>query len=56
MRLASTSLAVYVGMIENQRRLWVKKLVDLPGHFDFVMNYPENIRDPRNLMHFASVI
>ncbi|MGI6633363.1 MAG: 3-keto-5-aminohexanoate cleavage protein [Bacillota bacterium] len=46
-----------VGMIENQRRLWVKKLVDLPGHFDFVMGVPGGISgDPRNLMHFASMI
>lgn len=46
-----------VGMIENQRRLWAKKLVDLPGHFDFVMGVPGGISgDPRNLTHFVSMI
>lgn len=46
-----------IGMVENQRRLWTKKLVDLPGHFDFVMGVPGGISgDPRNLMHFVSMI
>lgn len=46
-----------VGMVENQRRLSAKKLVDLPGHFDFVMGVPGGIPgDPRNLTHFVSMI
>ena len=45
------------GMVENARRLSLKKLVDLPGHFDFVMGVPGGISgDPRNLMHLISLL
>jgi 3-keto-5-aminohexanoate cleavage enzyme len=45
------------GMIENARRLSLKKLIDLPGHFDFVMGVPGGISgDPRNLMHLVSLL
>ena len=45
------------GMMENARRLAQKKLVDLPGHFDFVMGVPGGISgDPRNLMHLVSLL
>lgn len=45
------------GMIENARRLALKKLVDLPGHFDFVMGVPGGISgDPRNLTHLVSLL
>ena len=46
-----------VGMMENQRRLATRKLVDMPGHFDFVMGVPGGISgDPRNLMHLVSML
>lgn len=46
-----------VGMIENAKRLALKKLIDLPGHFDFVMGVPGGISgDPKNLMHLLSLI
>jgi 3-keto-5-aminohexanoate cleavage enzyme len=46
-----------VGMLENQRRLATRKLVDMPGHFDFVMGVPGGISgDPRNLMHCVSML
>ncbi len=45
------------GMIENARRLSLRKLIDLPGHFDFVMGVPGGISgDPRNLMHLVSLL
>ena len=45
------------GMVENARRLAQKRLVDLPGHFDFVMGVPGGISgDPRNLMHLVSLL
>lgn len=45
------------GMVENARRLHLKKLIDLPGHFDFVMGVPGGISgDPRNLMHLVSLM
>ncbi len=45
------------GMIENARRLALTKLVNLPGHFDFVMGVPGGISgDPRNLMHLVNLI
>jgi 3-keto-5-aminohexanoate cleavage enzyme len=45
------------GMIDNARRLALKKLIDLPGHFDFVMGVPGGISgDPRNLMHLISLL
>jgi len=45
------------GMIENARRLALKKLIDLPGHFDFVMGVPGGISgDPSNLMHLISLL
>ena len=45
------------GMIENAKRLALKKLIDLPGHFDFVMGVPGGISgDPKNLMHLVSLI
>ena len=46
-----------VGMIETAKRLALKKLVNLPGHFDFVMGVPGAISgDPRNLTHLMSMI
>lgn len=45
------------GMVENARKLHLKKLIDLPGHFDFVMGVPGGISgDPRNLMHLVSLL
>ncbi|MGE5579818.1 MAG: 3-keto-5-aminohexanoate cleavage protein [Bacillota bacterium] len=45
------------GMVENARKLHAKKLIDLPGHFDFVMGVPGGISgDPRNLMHLISLL
>lgn len=45
------------GMIENARRLASAGLVELPGHFDFVMGVPGGISgDPRNLMHLISLL
>lgn len=45
------------GMIENARRLSARKLVEFPGHFDFVMGVPGGISgDPRNLMHLISLL
>ncbi|MEX0974597.1 MAG: 3-keto-5-aminohexanoate cleavage protein [Bacillota bacterium] len=45
------------GMVENARRLALKKLTDLPGHFDFVMGVPGGISgDRRNLMHLVSLL
>ncbi|HHY11143.1 MAG TPA: 3-keto-5-aminohexanoate cleavage protein [Firmicutes bacterium] len=46
-----------VGMIETAKKLALKKLVDLPGHFDFVIGVPGAISgDPRNLTHMVSMI
>ena len=45
------------GMIENATKLGLRKLVDLPGHFDFVMGVPGGISgDPRNLTHLISLL
>ncbi|HAF67251.1 MAG: 3-keto-5-aminohexanoate cleavage protein [Bacillota bacterium] len=45
------------GMIETAKRLAKKGLVELPGHFDFVMGVPGAISgDPRNLMHLISML
>lgn len=45
------------GMIENAKKLALKKLISLPGHFDFVMGVPGGISgDPRNLMHLISLL
>lgn len=46
-----------VGMIETARKLALKKLVDLPGHFDFVMGVPGAISgDVGNLTHMISML
>ena len=46
-----------VGMIETAKRLAKKRLVDLPGHFDFVMGVPGAITgDPRSLAHLISML
>ncbi len=46
-----------VGMIETAKKLAKKQLVELPGHFDFVMGVPGAISgDPRNLMHLVSML
>ncbi len=45
------------GMIENAKKIALKKLIDLPGHFDFVMGVPGGISgDPRNLMHLIALL
>ncbi len=46
-----------VGMIETAKRLAKKRLVDLPGHFDFVMGVPGAITgDPKSLAHLISML
>ncbi len=46
-----------VGMIETAKKLALKKLIELPGHFDFVMGVPGAISgDYRNLTHMAAMI
>ena len=43
------------GMIETAKNLAKKGLVELPGHFDFVMGVPGAIPgDPRSLMHLVN--
>ena len=45
------------GMIETAKRLAKKKLVELPGHFDFVMGVPGAITgEPSSLAHLITLL